>query len=264
RWQKWSLNVSWPSASPINWCPRQTPKSGTAPSRFRIVSTWSVRTAGSPGPLAISTTRGFVSRIASASHEPGTTYASRPACARRCGIERFEPRSTTVTRGPAPTENGSCAPTWRSSERPAVDRRLGERARVQLVDRRVAERAADDALVADPAHERARVDPCEGDDAALAQPACELRADVAHHDALALDAVGLHPRLVDAVGADQRIGETQDLGDVARVGDRLLVARHRRREARLARGDAGRAHADPVEDGPVLEHQSLHSLHGSA
>src|SRR5262249_59473113 len=80
-------------------------------------------------------------------------------------------------------------------ERPAVDRRLGERARVQLVDRRVAERAADDALVADPAHERARVDPCEGDDAALAQPACELRADVAHHDALALDAVGLHPRL---------------------------------------------------------------------
>ena len=119
-------------------------------------------------------------------------------------------------------------------ERPAVDERLGERARVELLDRRVAERAAQHAAVADLPHERPRVDAGERDDALLAQPRRELGPHVAHDDALALHAVGLHPRLVDAVGADQRVGEAEHLRDVARVGDRLLVAGHRGREAGLA------------------------------
>src|SRR5205814_3732816 len=122
-------------------------------------------------------------------------------------------------------------------ERSAVDGRLRERPRAQLLDRRVAERAAHDTLVADAAHERARVDTGERDDAALAQPAGELRTDVPHDDALALDALRLHPRLVDAVGADQRIREAEHLGDVARIGDCLLVARHRGREAGFAGSD---------------------------
>ena len=138
-------------------------------------------------------------------------------------------------------------------ERAAVDERLGERAGVELLDRRVAERAAQDAAVADPAHERPRVEAGQRDDALLAQPRGELGPRVAHHDALALHAVGLHPRLVDAVGADQRIGEAEHLRDVARVGDRLLVARHRGREAGLAGGDAGGADPDAREDGAVLE-----------
>src|SRR5438874_7171228 len=58
-------------------------------------------------------------------------------------------------------------------ERAAVDRRLGERTLTQFLDRRSAERAADDASVADPPHERARVDTSERDDAALAEPARE-------------------------------------------------------------------------------------------
>ena len=131
---------------------------------------------------------------------------------------------------------------------------------VELLDRRVAERAAEHAAVADLAHERARVDAGERDDAALAQPAGELGPRVAHDDALALHALRLHPRLVDAVGADQRVREAEHLRDVARIGDRLLVAGHRGREAGLARGDAGRADADARKDGAVLEDEMLHTI----
>ena len=121
----------------------------------------------------------------------------------------------------------------------------------------VAERAAQDAAVADLAHERARVDRGQRDDAALAQPRGELGPRVAHDDALALDPVGLHPRLVDAVRPDQRIREAEHLRDVARVGDRLLVAGHRGREAGLARRDAVGADGDAREDGAVLEDEVL-------
>ena len=128
----------------------------------------------------------------------------------------------------------------------------------------VAERAAEHAAVADLAYEGARVDGGESDHAAAAQPGRKLGPDVAHHDPLALHPVGLHAVLVDAVRADQRIAEAQDLCDVARVGDRLLVAGHRGREAGLAGGHPGRADRDAGEDRAVLQHEFVHRFHRCA
>src|SRR5439155_11726861 len=115
-----SLNVSSPSARPSNWCPRQMPKSGTRPSSSQTVSIGLSSTAGSPGPFETSTARGSVSRTASASHDPGTTTTSSPHPARRRGIERFVPRSSTVMRGPVPSRYGCRVPTARSSGRPSI------------------------------------------------------------------------------------------------------------------------------------------------
>ena len=57
---------------------------------------------------------------------------------------------------------------------------------------------------------------------------------VAHDDAAGVDAVGLHRLGRDAVVADQRVGEDDDLARVGGVGDRLLVAGHRGVEDDLA------------------------------
>ena len=109
--------------------------------QLRIVSTWSVRTAGSPGPFAISTTRGVGLedrvgvprarddvRLEAGVGEPARDRALRAEVDdddTRAGADRER-----LVRADLPVE------------RPAVDQRLGERARVQLLDRRVAERAA--------------------------------------------------------------------------------------------------------------------------
>src|SRR4051812_45664902 len=150
-------------------------------------------------------------------------------------------------------------------ERPPVDRRLRECARLQFRDRGFADRAADDALVTDPPDERARVDAGDRDDPLLLEPGGPLGARRAHDDRLGLDATGLVAGGVDPVIADERVREAQDLGDVARVGRRLLVARARSREAGLARGDAGRSDEEPGKDGAVLEDDRgaalLHGLH---
>ena len=63
----------------------------------------------------------------------------------------------------------------------------------------------------------------------------------------------LEPRVVDAVVADHRRREGDELAREARVGDRLLVAGHRGREDGLAEGDAGGADRAGREDGAVLE-----------
>jgi hypothetical protein len=148
-------------------------------------------------------------------------------------------------------------------ERAAVDRRLGERAGVERLLVSVSQRTAERLVrVADPLHERARVDGGERDHAAVAEPARERRPRLAHDHGLALHAIRLHARLVDAVRADERIGEAEHLRDVARVGDRLLVARHRSGEAGLPRRHARRADTDPREHGAVLQYQPLlHGLH---
>ncbi len=76
---------------------------------------------------------------------------------------------------------------------------------------------------------------------------------VAHDHRARLDAVGLHRRRADAVVADQRIGEGDDLARVAGIGDRLLVAGHRRVEDDLAQR-VGRGTAQVAfEARPVLE-----------
>ena len=81
--------------------------------------------------------------------------------------------------------------------------------------------------------------PVERDDAALAQPVRPRGpARLAHHDAARVRPRRLGARLGDAVVADHRRGEADDLLRVARVGDDLLVAGHRGREDGLAEGDA--------------------------
>ena len=78
---------------------------------------------------------------------------------------------------------------------------------------------------------------------------------LAHHDRARVDAIRLHRRLGHAVVADQWVGEDDDLAAVARVADRLLVARHRRVEHDLAGGRNRRADGVPIEPSAVLEQQ---------
>ena len=105
------------------------------------------------------------------------------------------------------------------------------------------------AAVADVAHERPRVD--AGDrrtpqsasqssqpPSAVGRVLAVLR--LAHDHRAGVDAVGLHRLGADAVVADQRVGEGDDLARVGGVGDRLLVAGHRGVEDDLA-GDRRRA-----------------------
>ena len=75
------------------------------------------------------------------------------------------------------------------------------------LDRRVAHGAPEDPLGANAAHERARVDPRDRDGVLLPEPPCELRARVVHHDGLALHPGRLHPRVVHAVGPDERVAK---------------------------------------------------------
>ncbi len=76
---------------------------------------------------------------------------------------------------------------------------------------------------------------------------------LAHDDAAHVDAVRLAAVVGDAVVADHRRREAEDLLGVARVGDELLVAGHRGREDGLAEGDALGAHRPAGEDLAVLE-----------
>ena len=80
-------------------------------------------------------------------------------------------------------------------------------------------------------------------------------AGFAHHDAAGMRPRGLGPLASDAVVADHRCREGDELLGVARIGDDLLVAGHRCREDRLAEGEAGRADRLAAKDGAVLEEQ---------
>src|SRR4029077_10502072 len=106
------------------------------------------------------------------------------------------------------------------------------------------------------------VDPAERRDSAVAQPLqpdslCSGRVlpvlALAHDHAAGLDALGLHRVAGDAVVADQRVGEGDDLPGVGGIGDRLLVAGHRGVEDDLAGDVAARAEQLAVEPGAVLE-----------
>ena len=142
-----------------------------------------------------------------------------------------------------------------------VEVRLGERPRLQLLHRRLAERAAHRARFAQAPDERARVDVVERDDAARGEPGRPGRPRTAHHDSLGPDPRRLEPARVDAVVADQGIGEREHLAGVARIGDGLLVARHRRREARLTGGGPGRADGCAGVGGAVLQDEVGFSVH---
>jgi hypothetical protein len=124
----------------------------------------------------------------------------------------------------------------------------------------LAERAAQDAAVADPAHERTRVDLLEGDDALLGEPGGERRPRAADDRPLALDALRLEARRVDPVVADERVAEAEHLRHVARIRYGLLVAGHRRGEAGLAGRDSRGADGATGEDGAVLENEMRDSV----
>src|SRR6185437_12939072 len=72
-------------------------------------------------------------------------------------------------------------------------------------------------------------------------------------------AARLRPSLVDAVVADHRRREADELLGKARVGGDLLVPSHRRREDRFAAGEAVSADRLALEHGAVLEHKRVHS-----
>ena len=146
----------------------------------------------------------------------------------------------------------------------SAHRRLGvdQRTRLGLGDPRREDTAAHRALVADVLDQRPRVEVGDRRDAAVAQPRqpAELGSrgvvaiDARPHDRRAcVDAIGLHRRLGDAVVADLRKGEGDQLAQVAGIGHRLLVARHRGREHDLADGVGVGAAGEPVEPGAVLE-----------
>ena len=149
----------------------------------------------------------------------------------------------------------------------ADHRRLGgdPLARLRLAHGGREDAAAHRARAADVAHERARVDAGDRRDAAVAQPVQPaalgvggvLAVDRRAHDRRARPwAVGLHRLLRDAVVADVRVGEGDELAGEGRVGHRLLVAAHAGREDDLA-GDHRlvrvRAARVAVEAGAVLE-----------
>ena len=176
----------------------------------------------------------------------------------RAGADAERLRHTGVERGRGRGEAGLLQHPW------PVEVRLGQRAGVQLLDRRSAERAAHRTVLAQAADERARVDLLERDDTAAGKPAGPGRPGTSHHDALRPDPARLEQRLVDAVVADERRGEGQHLPGVARVGDGLLVAGRGGREAGLAGRDPGRPDGAPREEGAVLEYECrVHLMHSN-
>ena len=112
------------------------------------------------------------------------------------------------------------------------------------------------AALAQAEHERAGVDAGQRDDPMLLQPVRPLRpARLAHQHRLRVRAGRLGPAGGDAVVADHRRREADELLGEARVGDGLLVAGHRGREDGLAEGDARGADGLAAEDRPVLERE---------
>ena len=158
RWPNGSLKVLWPSASPSSWWPRQTPNSGTRPSscadRLDLVDEHR-RVAGAVADQHRRAGRPRGSRRRPTS--PGTTYASTPA-SREPVRDRALHAEVDDDDARARADRVRLLRPRLARQRVAVDERLGERALAQLLDRRVAERAAQHAAVADLAHERARVD----------------------------------------------------------------------------------------------------------
>src|SRR5690348_10156122 len=104
--------------------------------------------------------------------------------------------------------------------------------------------------------EAARVDAGERDDAALTEPVRPLRpASLAHQHRARVRAHRLAPLLGDPVVADHRGREADELVLEARVGDRLLVARHAGREDGLAERVALRADRLAGPDRAVSERE---------
>src|SRR5437764_3088155 len=104
--------------------------------------------------------------------------------------------------------------------------------------------------------ERTRVDAGERRDAVAVQPVGPGgTARLPHDNAPRVGLRRLRAGSGDAVVPDHGRGEADELARVARVGDDLLVAGHRRREDRLAERERRRADTLAAEELAVLEHE---------
>ena len=143
-------------------------------------------------------------------------------------------------------------------ERPAGHRGLRARHLDRLLDRPGAcdHNGPQSPGVAQLEDERARVDPAERDDAALVEPIRPRRpASLTHQDRARVGLGRLGAALGDAVVADHRCREADELLREARVGDDLLVAGHRSREDGLPHRKALGRNRVAAEDRSVLERE---------
>ncbi len=144
-----------------------------------------------------------------------------------------------------------------------------KRVEVEGAVRRVGDDGVRHAGFADQRGQRAGVDPGETDDAARLQPGVEpavsaevgRRAEVGPEDRAdrgrgrsRID--DLDVLAIDADDPDMREREGDDLGRIGRIRQDLLVAGHRRVEADLADGRAGRPDAEALDHVAVREHQN--------
>src|SRR5581483_3067279 len=185
-------------------------------------------------------------------------HGDRSACGRKAAEHRLlhavvdDGDAHAAVRG----ENVRLVGRHPGGERATLHRRQRTRGLDGFLDR-AASRDRDGAHraeVADLQHEGAGVDARERDDAALVQPVGPLgTASLAHEDRLRVHAPRLRARLGDAVVADHRRREADDLLREARIGDGLLVAAHTGGEHGLSGGEALRGDRLAAEDRSVLE-----------
>ena len=246
-----------PVASASSWWPRQIPRIGTRPIRWRSVHllgferrrvAWAVREQDAVVAdelVGVDVVRVDGHRGA----RPGETVQDRALAA------VVDDRDV----GPARVrEDVRLAGRDLRRERPPGHLRLRPHGAERLVDRRLTGQSdrTHRARLAEVEDERARVDPGQGDDAAVVEPVRPARSSgLAHHDGAGVGGRRLRPDRSDSVVADHGRREADDLIRVARVGDDLLVAGHRGREDRLAERVALGADGLAPEERPVLEEQ---------
>ena len=186
RWPNGSLNVRRPSASATSWCPRQMPKSGARPSSSRDRLDGALELGRVAGAVADQHRRrlelehlvgapraGDDDRLDAGLDEP----AHDRALAAEIEHDDSRPGAERVRLAHAGLERGRRRGELRLREHPRpVEVRLRERAGVQLLGLRRAERAAHRAVLAQPPDERARVHLLERDDAAAARASPTTRA----------------------------------------------------------------------------------------
>ena len=158
--------------------------------------------------------------------------------------------------GPAAADTVRLARRDAGDERAAGHGGLGPDVRQHLLDGSGTRdgRCAHRAPLTQPNDERTRVDVLEGHDPLPVQPAGPIvPCRLPHEHRARVRARGLRSLRGDAVVPDHRSRERDDLLREARIRDDLLVARHRRREDRLAVGDPQRSDRPAPEDRSVLE-----------
>ena len=257
--------------------PKQIPKNGIPACR----TCWSTTTrlsatAGSPGPLEKNTASGFSAVTCSKLVRAGTTCTRIPRSAIRRGVIALIPRSKATTVGAVgalprrlrgwvnwvrtgSTTYASAVLTSSTRSAPAIGGRgehpLQQRGRITLGGGQPDPHGP--ALAQVPG-QRPGVDVGDRDDPLLRQlnpegapraPARRRTRGVAHDVPRHPDPARLIVLVVPAGVPDVRRRGDHDLAAVARVGQRLLVTRHRGGEDRLsehlALGPEGSAHEGP-------------------